>query len=80
MLSLLFGVITSWQVIAVTIVVVLYLFLVTYVGRLYHRPRFISSLPSKVKKKKEETTAAPPEGSGDESEQETNDELGLEEE
>jgi hypothetical protein len=78
LLSLLLEVITSWQVIAVTVVIVLYLFLVTYVGRLYHRPRSISSFPSKPKKKKEEKAAAPEDGEG-ESEQETNDELGLEE-
>ena len=41
-MALLFQVIISWQVIAVTIVLVLYMFLVNYVARIYHRPRSVS--------------------------------------
>jgi hypothetical protein len=78
LLSLLFQVITSWQVIAVTIAIVLYLFLVAYVARLYHRPRSISLFPSKPKKKKDEAVPAAA-NSEDESEKEINEELGLEE-
>jgi hypothetical protein len=52
-LDLLIQIITSWQVIAVTVVLVLYTLLVSYVGRLYRprrrRPKRIS-LESKPKK------------------------------
>jgi len=48
--ELFFQVITSWQVIAVTIALVLFIYLVNYVARSYHRPRFVSK--SKPKKKK----------------------------
>jgi flagellar biosynthesis/type III secretory pathway M-ring protein FliF/YscJ len=40
--NLLFLVITSWQVIAVTVVLILYFVLVSYVARLRRRPRPIS--------------------------------------
>lgn len=37
---LLFQVITSWQVLAVTVVLIVYVFIVNYVARVYHhRPR-----------------------------------------
>jgi len=49
-------IITSWQVIVISIALVLYMWLVNYVARTYHRPRFISK--SKPKRKKAE--AAPP--------------------
>ncbi|MDR0585819.1 MAG: hypothetical protein LBG26_01115 [Treponema sp.] len=51
MLKLLAGVISSWQVIVVTIVLVLYLMLVFYAARLYHRPKAFS-FASKTKKQK----------------------------
>jgi len=48
--ELLIQVIQSWQVIAVTIALVLYMYLVGYVARSYHRPRSVSrSKPKKVK-------------------------------
>jgi hypothetical protein len=56
-IALLIEVISSWQVIAVTIVIVLYFLLVTYVARLYHRPRSISAFSAKPHKKEK---AAPP--------------------
>ncbi|MDR2435168.1 MAG: hypothetical protein LBD47_11485 [Treponema sp.] len=74
MLALLLQVITSWQVIAVTVVVLVYMSLVSYVARIHHRPRSIS----KNKPKKEKAAVAGPEevtGSGSD----TNEELGLEE-
>ena len=37
--GLLAQVITSWQVIAVSVVIILYFFLVSYVADLYRRPR-----------------------------------------
>ena len=64
--KLLLEVISSWQVWVVTVVLVLYVFLVNYVARLYHRPyRFIGPMRSKSKK---DAGAAGPEV----------DELGLE--
>jgi hypothetical protein len=49
--KLLVEVITSWQVIAVTVVLVIYVFLVNYVARIYHRrPRPDISPGAKSKK------------------------------
>jgi hypothetical protein len=42
LISLLKQVIGSWQVIAVTVALVLYLFLVSYVARTYKRPNSLS--------------------------------------
>jgi len=48
--ELLFQVVMSWQVIAVTVALVFYIYLVNYVTRSYHRPHFVSrSKPKKVK-------------------------------
>jgi Tfp pilus assembly protein PilO len=67
--NLLIQVITSWQVIAVTIVIILYFFLVSYVAKVYHRrPRKAKTSLSKKKEAKSEEPVL------DES-----DELGLEE-
>jgi cytochrome b561 len=69
--SLLIQVITSWQVLAVTGILILYVFLVRYVARLYRRNR----PPSFSKKKAKaggEVPADTVEPSGD-------DDLGLEE-
>jgi Na+-transporting methylmalonyl-CoA/oxaloacetate decarboxylase gamma subunit len=50
--ELLTQVITTWQVLAVTVVLILYMYLVGYVARTYHRPHFVSkSKPKKVKAK-----------------------------
>ncbi|MCL2043290.1 MAG: hypothetical protein FWG89_04030 [Treponema sp.] len=52
-------VITSWQVIAVTIAIIMYIFLVNYVGRTYRRPRSVSkSRPKKVKAPKPEKASS----------------------
>jgi Na+-transporting methylmalonyl-CoA/oxaloacetate decarboxylase gamma subunit len=49
-MELLIQVVQSWQVIAVTIALVLFMYLVGYVARSYHRPRSVSkSKPKKVK-------------------------------
>ena len=75
--ELLIQVVKSWQVIAVTIALVMYMFLVNFVARTYHRPSYVSrSRPHKTKKK-----AAPAaKSSGKETPKETtNDELGLSE-
>jgi len=48
--ELLIQVIQSWQVIAVTIALVFYMYLVGYVARSYRRPRSVSkSKPKKAK-------------------------------
>ena len=50
-LDLLFQVIQSWQVLVITIALVLYLCLVNFVARTYRRPRFVSkkkALPAVV--------------------------------
>ena len=76
LLGLLFQVVTSWQVIAATIAVVLYLWLVLYVAR----PRIANRIPRSMRKfsppkeKKEKTKPVPEEEITDE-----DDELGLEE-
>ena len=69
---MLIQVITSWQVIAVTLVIVIYFSIVSYVARVHHRsnrrpPTFRSKTPKSKAKKAE--AAVPDE----------NDELGLEE-
>ena len=52
--ALLLQVIKSWQVIAISVALVLYMFLVNYVARTYHRPRSVSkSKPRKAKAKEE---------------------------
>jgi flagellar biosynthesis/type III secretory pathway M-ring protein FliF/YscJ len=73
--ELLKQVIMSWQVIAVTVVLVIYIYLVTYAARRYRRPRMKSEKPNK-RKSKSDAPAGPvaAEGGSD-----TNDELGLEE-
>jgi hypothetical protein len=73
MLKLFAGVISSWQVIAVTIALVLYLTLVFYVARLYHIPRAFSLAP---KRKKQKPVKIPE----TEINEEDGDDLGLEEE
>ena len=71
--SFLFKVITSWQIIVVTLVLIVYLNLVFYVARLYHPGRSDFSFESKPKKTKAPKAAVEiPEGSDDE-------DLGLEE-
>ena len=83
--KLLAEVISSWQVWAVAAVIVLYIFLVNFVARVYHRPRSQGSrkpfLP-KPKSKPEipETPSAPTDDSDSEEPEPDEDELGLEEE
>ena len=76
MFEILKEVFTSWQVIATTIAIILYLNIVFYVSRRYHRPRSFK-IKFKAKKKSEPAAILPaaeeiPSGSD-------NDELGLEE-
>ena len=43
--KLLFQVITSWQVLTVTGILIVYIFLVNYIARIYHRRPHQSPLP-----------------------------------
>ena len=69
-------VVMSWQVIAVTVAIVIYFFIVSYTARTYHRPKS-SKKPKTKPPKKSKADAAPvlegSEGSGG------SDELGIEE-
>jgi len=71
--NLLFQVIKSWQVIAVTIVLVLYISLVNYASRAHKKPAFVSKIKPKKKEKKEKKEkpgAKAPEGEEEIHEQE----------
>ena len=57
--SLLVQVITSWQVLAVTVVLVIYIFLVNYVAKIQNRRRMPKLVMPKIKKLKPEKTAEP---------------------
>ena len=77
MLNLLIKVISSWQVIVVTVVVFMYFSLVTFVARTRIHPRYALSKIRKAKKKTDLNTA---EASSPRTEEDDiNDELGLEE-
>jgi len=72
-IDLLKKVISSWEVIAITIVFILYVFLVNHAARKYRRPR-VKKSPS-VKKTKPKPEGGKKKGAASKS----NDELGLEE-
>jgi hypothetical protein len=73
-IDLLTQVIKSWQVIAVAIVFILYVKIVSYVGRGYHIPK-----RKKIRVKKEKAEPAPAAGTEEGEGGSSNDELGLEE-
>ena len=73
--ELLKQVISSWQVIFITIALILFLQIVFYAARSYHRPRE-KKIKVKIKKSKPEPAQGPEEA---ESGSNSNDELGLEE-
>jgi len=72
---LLIQVIGSWQVWVVTVVLILYVFLINYVARLYNRPRrsHMPILPIPRRRAKKSDAEAPMAPSSD------SDDLGLEE-
>jgi len=75
-------VLVSWQVIVITVGIVLYLHLVFYLARRYHRPISFNkiSFGKKDKPKKEKKAQGQPEGPEEaKSGKNSNDELGLEE-
>ena len=75
--ELLGQIIKSWQVIAVTVALVIYMYIVSYVSRSYHRPRVKKISFRRRKQKVEAAPQAGPEET--ESSNNSNDELGLEE-
>ena len=66
--ELLIQVIKSWQVIAVSIVLVLYISLVNYAARAHKKPAFVSKIKPKKKEKKEKPKKEPPKGPENEDE------------
>ena len=64
--ELLIQVIKSWQVIAVSIVLVLYISLVNYAARAHKKPAFVSKLKPKKKEKKEKPKKEKPKKDEDE--------------
>jgi len=70
-------VLTSWQVIAVTLAILFFISIVNYVTRSYRRPR--APKKPKMKFKKEAPVAAPAEDPEDNIIDDSNDDLGLEE-
>lgn len=78
MRAVFFQVVTSWQVLAVTAVLVLYLRFVGYVARSYRRPRFASkSRPAKARKAAVAMAKSTPEETRDSDD--SNEALGLRE-
>ncbi|MCL2722504.1 MAG: hypothetical protein FWD47_14330 [Treponema sp.] len=49
-------VLTSWQVIVITIVIFLYIQIVNYVSRRYHRPRSMKKIKINIFKKKDKSS------------------------
>ena len=76
--GLLKQILVSWQVIAVTVGLVIYIYIVSYVSKTYHRPRVKKE---KVKKPKKAEPVIQQEGFQEEESggSSSNDELGLEE-
>jgi len=74
--ELLTEILKSWQVIAITVVLVIYMYIVSYVARKHRRPIAIKKVKI-AKKEKAAPAAAGPEET--ESSLDSNDELGLEE-
>jgi hypothetical protein len=56
--DMLMQVISSWQVLFITGALVVYMYLVSYVARTYHRPRVASRKPKKAKRVKSATPAS----------------------
>jgi len=74
-------VLSSWQVIAVTIAIVIYFSIVSHASKSYHRPRAKKSRPkvNLFKKKKETSSAAIAGPETTESDENHVDDLGIEE-
>jgi len=73
-------VITSWQVLAVTVVIVIYFHIVSHVAKSYHRPRTSRKIKIDIFKKKKAKTEVPIINTEEPlPESDSNDDLGLEE-
>jgi len=72
---------SSWQVIAITLFLILYIHIVSYVSRRYHRPRALKKKKLNLFKKNKNKTAVVLNTGPEEalSSSNANDELGLEE-
>jgi len=71
-------VLSSWQVIVVTIAVFLYMQLVSHTARRYHRPNSFKKIKVEIFKKKQKSSVS--QGTDEMlSDSNTNDDLGLEE-
>jgi len=80
MAAVLINVLSSWEVLVVTLALILYLSFVRYVARSYRRPRFVSkSKPRKFRGGRKMAVAATGPNEADDS-ADTNRALGLEEE
>ena len=77
--ELLKQVISSWEVIVVTLAFILYVFIVNYTARRYHRPRTAKKISFQIKKPKPATAATADGSKKKSSSSNSNDELGLEE-
>nr|AGS51935.1 hypothetical protein [uncultured bacterium contig00003] len=78
-LELLTQIIKSWQVIAVTVALVIYMYIVSYVSRSYHHPRVKKVKAPKAKKAEAAAAATGPEETQSSDSGDSNEELGLEE-
>ena len=76
MINLAIQLISTWQVIAVTVVLVLFVFLINYVAKPHHQPLFVSKAKPKKAKSAAKAEKTDKKKSADEA---INDELGLEE-
>jgi len=74
--ELLKQVVMSWQVIAITIVLLIYIFIVLHISKNYHKPRVKKA---KVKKAKAQPAAKSENEDDLPIHEDSNDELGLEE-
>ena len=80
LMDLLPQVIKSWQVLAMTLALVLYMYMVNYVARSYHHPRAISrSKPRKSGAKTQPDAKKGKKEDSGSSDTDSNEELGLEE-
>jgi len=73
------NVLTSWQVIAAAVAVVIYIALVNNAAKSYRRPRVRKERKNPFKKKKADNAASPAEDMEITSSGDSNEELGLEE-
>ena len=74
--ELLTEILKSWQVIVITVVLIIYMYIVSYVSRTHRRPMAVKKEKMSKKQKQAELASGPEET---ESAADSNEELGLEE-